>query len=150
MPSISAATEHGGPVPALGGLSAALRHELEGLMMAREYPERSVLFAEGRPATGVFIVRSGRVKLTLASSNGRRMVVEMAGPGEVLGLSATISGQPSEVTAETLTACRVSFINRHEFMQFLEQHPGACIQISLLLSDELGAAYERVRTMRQR
>lgn len=119
-------------------------------MVARDYPERSVLFAEGQPARGVFIVRSGRVKLTMASSNGRRMVVEMAGPGEVLGLSATISGKPSEVTAETLTACRVSFIDRPEFMAFLEKNPGACLQISLLLSDELGAAYERVRTLRQR
>jgi CRP/FNR family transcriptional regulator, cyclic AMP receptor protein len=150
MPVTSAAIEHGGPVPALGGLSAALRHELETLMVAREYPERSLLFAEGRPATGIFIVRSGRVKLTMESSNGRRMVVEMAGPGEVLGLSASISGKPSEVTAETLSTCRVSFINRPEFITFLEKHPGACLQISLLLSDELGAAYERVRTLRQR
>lgn len=150
MAPISAALEFAGPVPALGGFSAALRHELEKLMMAREYPERSLLFAEGQPATGVFIVRSGRVKLTMGSDKGRRMVVEMAGPGEVLGLSATISGKPSEVTAETLTACRVSFINQPEFIAFLEKHPGACLQISLLLSDELGAAYERVRALRQR
>lgn len=119
-------------------------------MVAREYPEKAVLFGEGRPAAGIFIVRSGRVKLTMESSKGRRMVVEIAGPGDVLGLCATVGGKPSEVTAETLTACRASFISRQDFIEYLEKHPGACLQISLLLSDELGAAYERVRTLRQR
>ena len=50
----------------------------------------------------MFILCSGRAKLTTSSSEGKLLIVKIAEPGEVLGASATILGKPYEVSAETL------------------------------------------------
>jgi CRP/FNR family cyclic AMP-dependent transcriptional regulator len=58
---------------------------------------------------GIFVLCKGTVKISINSPSGRTMLVELAEPGEVLGLSATISGKPYEVTAETLDPCQSQF-----------------------------------------
>src|SRR5579884_1918784 len=82
-------------------------------------PRGTTLFSEGRNPTGVFVLCEGRAKLTVCSEEGKRLVVRIAGPGEVLGLSAAVSGKPYEITAETLDNSRVAFIRRKELLRFL-------------------------------
>ena len=49
------------------------------------YRRNTVLFAEGRPVRGVYILCDGRAKLSICSDTGRRLTLRVAGPGEVLG-----------------------------------------------------------------
>src|SRR5271170_4436716 len=65
-------------------------------------PGRSIIFEESQPANSVFVVCTGQLKLSAMSREGRTMILRIAGPGDVLGLSATLSDLPHEVTAETL------------------------------------------------
>jgi CRP/FNR family transcriptional regulator len=127
----------------------ALQH-LETITALQRYPAKAVLFREGRPASGVFLVRSGRVKLSLHCSHGKSLVVQFAGPGEPLGLGATISARPHEVTAEAATPCEVAFLPRKAFLQFLADHPNVSMQLVKLLCQDVDGAYERVRSLRQR
>jgi CRP/FNR family transcriptional regulator len=90
------------------------------------YPRGTTLFIEGRPARGVFMLCDGRAKLTVCSGNGRRLTLRIAGPGEMLGLSAAVSGTPYEVTAEMLDNCQVAFVRRKDMLHFLRVHrPGS-------------------------
>jgi CRP/FNR family cyclic AMP-dependent transcriptional regulator len=107
----------------------------------------ATLFAEGKPARGMFVLCEGRAKLTVCSDTGKRLMLRIAGPGEVLGLSATLSGKPYEVTAEMLDACRVAFVRRKDLLRFLRDHREACMQVVHLLSQDLHAAYDRVRSI---
>lgn len=107
----------------------------------------SVLFREGQPARGVFVLCEGRVKLSVCSDSGRRLVLRIAGPGEVLGLSASLSGSPYEVTAETLDNARVAQVKRKDLLRFLRDHREACLQVVHLLSQDLHTAYDRVRSV---
>ncbi len=52
----------------------------------------ALLFAEGRPSRGVYVLCEGRAKLSICSESGKRLMLRVAGPGEVLGLGATLSG----------------------------------------------------------
>src|SRR5690349_13568338 len=45
-----------------------------------------VLFAEGEPARGVYIMRSGRATVSISSSEGRVVMLRLAQPGDVLGI----------------------------------------------------------------
>ena len=110
-------------------------------------PRGSVLFSEGRQARGVFVLCNGRAKLSISSETGKRLMLRVAGPGEVLGLSSTLSGKPYELTAETLDSCQVVFVKRKDLLKFLREHPDACLQIVHLLSTDLHTAYERVRSI---
>ena len=116
----------------------------------QRYPAKAVLFREGRPAIGVFVVRSGRVKLSLHCSHGKSLVVQFAGPGEPLGLGATISARPYEVTAEAAGLCEVAFLPRRPFLRLLADHPKVSMDLVKLLCQDVDGAYERVRSLRQR
>ncbi len=74
-------------------------------------------------------------------------MLRVAGPGEVLGLSATMSGKPYEVTAELLDNAQVAFVRRKELLKFLKENQDACMQIVHLLSQDLHTAFDRVRTV---
>lgn len=112
-----------------------------------QYGPESLLFAERHPPPGVFLVRSGEVKLSVACGR-RSYVMRLAGSGDLLGLGAVVSNSVSEVTARALTECHVSVFERGDFLKVLQQHPESWIAISMIMSRELGHAYEQLRSMR--
>src|SRR6266702_1630997 len=67
------------------------------------YPKSAVLFIEGQQPRGVFVLCTGKVKLSTSSSEGKTLITKISDAGDVLGLNATISNHPHEVTAEILT-----------------------------------------------
>ena len=110
-------------------------------------PRNTVLFAEGRPVRGIYILCDGRAKMSICSESGKRLTLRIAGPGEVLGLGATLSNTPYEVTAELLDNSQVVFIRRKELLKFLRENRTVCLEVVRMLSQDLHGAYERVRTI---
>jgi CRP/FNR family transcriptional regulator, cyclic AMP receptor protein len=111
------------------------------------YPRNTVLFREGQPARGVFVLCEGRAKLSVCSESGRRLTLRIAVPGEVLGLSASLSGSAYEVTAELLDHAQVAMVRRKDLLHFLREHREACLHVVTLLSQDLRVAYDRVRSV---
>ena len=119
----------------------------EEIKSVATYPRNTILFAEGKPVRGVYLLCDGRAKLSTCSELGRRLMLRVAGPGEVLGLGAALSNTPYEVTAELLDVSQIVFIRRKELMKFLREHPEVCMQVVRMLSQDLHDAYERVRSI---
>ncbi len=129
------------------GLPPQALRQLCGMYNAHDYPGGAVLFQEGEPADGIFLLCGGRVRLSVGSSRGDTLLLRSAGPGEILGLSATLIGQGHEVTAETTTPSRLVFIQRKEFLRYLQEHSDVCMQVVQSLSNDVHAAYTRVRML---
>jgi len=108
-------------------MSSTTINALDSVKFTGVYPKGSLLFVEGEQPRGVFILCSGRAKLTTSSTEGKTLIVKIAEPGEVLGASATILDKPYEVSAETLEPAQLNFIKRDEFMKFLTVHAEACM-----------------------
>lgn len=121
--------------------------ELERIKYASGYPQGAVLFVEGQAPRGVYIVCSGRVKLSTASRDGNTLILRIAQGGEVLGLHGTVSGKPYELTAETLQPCQLDFIKREDFLRFLQKHGDACLSAAKHLSQNCQDAYEMIRSL---
>lgn len=128
-------------------LPAEALHAFDSIKEITVVPRGATLFAEARQPRGVFVLCEGRAKLSVCSDNGKRLMLRIAGPGEVLGLSASMSGKPYEVTAEMLDASQVAFIRRKDLLRFLRDHREACLQVVHLLSQDLHQAYDRVRSI---
>jgi len=111
------------------------------------FPRSTVLFAEGRPVRGIYILCDGRAKLSICSDTGKRLTLRVAGPGEVLGLGATLSNSPYEITAELLDNSQVVFVRRKDLLKFLREHREVCMEVVRMLSQDLHGAYERVRSI---
>ena len=111
------------------------------------YPKGALLFVEGQPARGVYVLCSGRVKLSASSGDARVIITRIARAGEVLGLCAVLSDAPYEVTAETLEPCQVNFVKREEFLRFLAAHGEASLRVAQQLGSNYRAALEQVRML---
>jgi CRP/FNR family transcriptional regulator, cyclic AMP receptor protein len=110
------------------------------------YPRGSRLFGEGQHPQGVFILCSGRAKLLIDSSSGRSLM-RIAEQGEILGLSATLSGHPYESSAEMLDAGQVNFIRRDHFLNFLNDQPEASLRVARHLSNVYMIVHEQMRAL---
>lgn len=125
---------------------AAVR-ALEGIKYSTAYPKGAVLFVEGQAPRGIFILCKGRVKLSICSSDGKTLILKIAEPGEVLGLSATVSGKPYELTAETLDPCQVNFVKREDFLRYLREHSEVTLRVAEQLSDKYNTACHEIRSL---
>ena len=109
------------------------------------YSRDAILFVEGQEPRGVFVICNGRVKLSTSSSDGKSIIVRVAEPGELVGLPATISGKPYELTAEALEPVQANFIPREAFLEFLRQGGEAAVRIAEILSQIYRATLSEVR-----
>ncbi len=119
----------------------------EKIKFASSLPRGSVLFVEGQSPRGIYMLCKGRVKLSVNSSDGKTMILKIAEPGEVLGLHASVTGVPYELTAETVQPCQVVFIKREDFQRFLSEYGDACLTAAQHLSVACHNAYDTIRTI---
>jgi CRP-like cAMP-binding protein len=83
----------------------------------------AVAFAQGSPATSVFYVREGGVKLTVLSSVGKEAVVAMLAAGDFFG-EGCLAGQPLRMaTATAVLATSLLRIQKREMVRALREHP---------------------------
>jgi len=128
-------------------LSPAALQDLESMKYPSNHQPGVILFSEKESPFGVFIVLSGEVKLSINSSDGKRLILSIAKAGEVLGLSSVLSGLPNEMTAEVLYPAKIAVIERRQFLGFLSRHPEAYQTVTEELSLQYKVACEQLRTV---
>jgi CRP/FNR family transcriptional regulator, cyclic AMP receptor protein len=111
------------------------------------FAEGALLFLEKEEPRGVFVLCAGEVKLSISSSVGKTLILRIARPGEVLGLMATLSGEPYEVTAETIRPCQVAYIRRDDFLRFIADHPEAYQGVVRQMTSLYQGACSQLRTI---
>ena len=128
-------------------MSMAARRTLNSIKATAAYPRGAILCLEGQPPRGVFLLCTGRAKVYSTSNGGKNIMLRIAGPGEVMGLSAVLAGKPYEATVETLQPTQASFVPRADFMAFLQQYPELGLKIADQLVHNLKCAYDEIRSL---
>jgi len=128
-------------------LPASALQIFENIKSTTAYPPGAVLFVEGQSPRGIFVLCKGSAKLSINSPGGKTMVVKLAEPGEVLGLSATMSGKAYAVTAQTIDPCQVNFIKRDDFLKFLKDDVEVCFKVAEQLGEKYHNACKEVRLL---
>jgi CRP/FNR family transcriptional regulator, cyclic AMP receptor protein len=127
--------------------SPAAMKDFNAVRSPATYPAGAILFLEKQDPRGVFVLCAGQVKLSISSSTGKTLILRIAKPGEILGLMATMSNSPYEVTAETLHPCQVAFIRREDFLRFVAKNPEAYQGLVKQLTALYSGACEQLRTV---
>ena len=120
---------------------------LKNRKRSKYYPRGSVLFVEGQRPRGVHVLCEGRAKVSIASAEGKTLVLRIAQPGELLGMNATLTGEPYGATVETLERCRIDFIAREDVLKLLERDRRACLGVAHALSRKLRGVVEHTRLL---
>jgi CRP-like cAMP-binding protein len=106
---------------------------LERHMLVR-YPRGAELFSKGSPADVVFAVLSGVVKVNSSRPGSDRVLVELAGPGDLVGYAdfADVDGERSQLfEATALANCCVALFTRHHIAEVLKGlEPEALLRIA--------------------
>ena len=126
-------------------LPAAQR--LHGIKSTAVYPKRAILIMEGQQPRGVFVLCTGKAKLSASSRDGKTIITKIAEAGDVLGLNATISNVPYEVTAEMMEPGQANFIPREPLIMMMRDFPEVALRIAEQLSRNYFAAYDEIRTL---
>jgi CRP/FNR family transcriptional regulator len=128
-------------------LSPAALADLTSIRIPQSYEAGEILFSETLETTGVFLIREGIVRLSMNSSDGKRLSLRVARAGEVLGLSSALFGTKCETTAETLSSAKITHFSGSEFRDFLMRHP----EVYKLVTEEVCLQYtmacEQLRTV---
>src|SRR5665213_1540414 len=121
--------------------------DFDAIKSTATYPKGALLFVEKQETRGVYALCEGEVKLSISSPEGKILIMRIARAGELLGLMATIAGQPYEVTAETIHPCQVAFVHREDFLRFIAAHPEASQNVVRQMSAQYRGACEQLRTV---
>ncbi len=113
----------------------------------RAVPHGTVLFREGDPGSQVLLIRSGQVKLSCMSMSGKVLNIKLATPGDVLGLSAALSGANHETAAEAVGSTLLNAIPSEEFLRFLNRNPEGALHAAQKLSEDYRLALQGARRL---
>lgn len=121
--------------------------QFESIAMEMSYSRGGRLFLEGEAPQCIFVLSKGRVKLTVASREGKVMILRVAGAGDVLGLGAALAGSAHEVSAEVLEPCQAKVIRTKDFLPFLQKYPEAATEATRCILSEYQATFSNVRRL---
>jgi CRP/FNR family cyclic AMP-dependent transcriptional regulator len=128
-------------------LPGSVLSELERLSFAVSYPEHAILFTEEQPCKGVFLVCSGKVKISARAQDGKEFMLRAAVSGDILGLSATLTGRAYEFSARTLSPSSLRFVKREDFLGLIKTSTEAGLNAVQALSGEYLDALESLRSV---
>lgn len=126
-------------------LSEKVLQAFEDITFPVTYPEHAELISRNQPCRAVFALYSGRAKVSTPSRDGKKVMLRVAQPGEILGLSSVIAGTGYTVAAETLAPTLVRTAKREDFVEFVREYP----EVNFALLSSLGEEYEQgLQTLR--
>jgi CRP-like cAMP-binding protein len=126
-------------------LSAPVIDRLGSYMKSRKVERGATIFSKGDPGTGLFGVLAGTVKVSVASADGKDVVLNMFREGDVFGEIALLDGQPRTADAVAMAECDLIVIERRDFVPFLRDHPDVMLKFIEILCSRLRRTSEQVQ-----
>jgi CRP/FNR family transcriptional regulator, cyclic AMP receptor protein len=126
-------------------LGASALEEFNAIGVTCLVPKGYVLFRESTTCAHVFVLCTGAAKLSCTSKAGKNIILQMARPGDVLGLGAIIADGAHEATAETIEPTQFKRVGKLELVDFLKRHSEASQLASRTLSLDNNRALLSIR-----
>jgi CRP-like cAMP-binding protein len=120
--------------------SEKLRAALQTVARTQYFSAGEKIFGRGEPLQGVFLVCSGKVRLSIGETRQTRN----AGPRSTLGLPATIANTPYILSARAIDDAKLAFVSRERFMKAVEEQPDLRLEVVQMLGVELQHAQHTI------
>ncbi len=128
-------------------LPLAVTDALERVALTNSYPTGAVLFAEGQASRGVYIIRRGRVKLSVCARDGKTLILRIATAGEMLGVASVISTREYEATAAALEPSEITFIRQSDVLRLMRLYSEFALQVTQHLSHDYASTCREIRDL---
>jgi CRP/FNR family transcriptional regulator, cyclic AMP receptor protein len=108
---------------------------------------REVLFEEGTPATSLYVVESGSLKVSRRTGTGRQRIVALLGPGALFGELSMLDGSARDATVTAVSRSELLELPQAGFDAWLSEHPGSVGVLLGILAARLRQSNEVVGEM---
>jgi CRP-like cAMP-binding protein len=129
------------------GFPPAAAERVLGLGSPRVLIRGEVLFREGEPASALFLLESGRVKLTQVSPGGQEVILRYLAPGDAFAAVALFERGTFPVTAQATERTRVRAWTREVLPRLVREHPRFEANLLRIVSAHTREALTRVREL---
>jgi CRP/FNR family transcriptional regulator, cyclic AMP receptor protein len=110
-------------VPYFAGLSDEILGAVGQAAVPRRYDRGQMIFLEGEPCAGLFVVAEGEVKIFKVSAQGREQVLHTLGPGDTFNDVAVLDGGPNPASAGAIGPVVALVIARAEMQRLAQAYP---------------------------
>lgn len=117
-------------LPYFSGLESCILKAIAGTVVLQKYEAGQVVFLDGEPCAGLYIVQQGRLKGFKHSSSGREQVIRFLGPGEAFNEIGVLAEGKNLVTVQALEPSSVWIILREELLRLMDEYPPLCSLIT--------------------
>lgn len=126
------------------GLNDAQLDAFKDVVVISSYKKRELVYLDGDECTGLYIIRTGRLKLVRSSSTGKEQIINILNPGDLLGFEVFYEGRLYKNTAVAMDDSELCYIEKNAFFKILEREPDISKKLIISLGKELNHAYERI------
>jgi CRP/FNR family transcriptional regulator, cyclic AMP receptor protein len=119
------------------GLGPDERRGLVAHAHVRKLAAGKTIFLMDAPGDSMMAVLSGSVRISVASPDGKEIMLAILQPGEIFGEIALLDGKGRSADARAMTACSLAVLNRRDVVAFFERQPSAWIKLVEVLCDRL-------------
>jgi len=131
--------------PLFGPLGEDVLQELVSALKILPLPQGSVMAHAGTPSEGVYIIRTGRARITSHEEGEEPKTIAFLGRGDTVGELSLMTGEPHPYSVISETACELLVLAKSDWDAVLEKHPLVAIHLSRALSRRLAVTFRTPR-----
>jgi CRP-like cAMP-binding protein len=124
-------------IPLFSGLPEDQLRDLASIAITKNFVKGKAIFAEGDPASGLYVVLSGRVKIYKISIDGKEQILHIFGAGEPFAEVPVFEGKRFPAHAEAIEDSSFLFFPRPDFIDLIKRNPSLALNMLAILSRRL-------------
>jgi uncharacterized membrane protein len=132
-------------VPLFAGLDDDAARQLRGLLKIREVPGETPLFRLGDSGDAMYLIDSGRVRITVHDSFGHSVTLAELGGGDFFGEMAILDGKARSADATVIEDARLAILARPDFIAFVRRNPDVALKMLSAITNRLRDTDEMLR-----
>ena len=130
-------------VPIFSGLTKSEMAEVEAITREKRYTRNETIYSAGKHEKGLFVIHTGKVKISRLSPTGKVQVIRVLGPGEFMGELTVLNRSNPTDFAEALEPCTMCVIEGEKLKLLMNRYPS----IALKVMEELSLRLERAEDL---
>lgn len=131
-------------VSLFSGLSDSELRKLESVVEERSFRKNEIIFRAQEPGTALFLIKRGRVKVSMNDKSGREIILGILEAGDFFGEMSLLDSEPRSATVSSLEPCQALIVSRDQFLQFIPRHPELVMKMLTTLSLRLRKTDEKI------
>ena len=124
-------------VPLFEGLTEDELSGLSQVAMLRIFPKDRVVIMAEEEGDSLFVIHTGKVKVSIVSEDGREVILTILGEGNFFGEMSILDGNPRSANVTTIEETELLMVRRADFLRFIQQTPQVAIKLLAVLAQRL-------------